>query len=214
MAISSPAMLRTMWCRKALAVTSIRTHCPRRCTVSCSILRTGDLAWHCEERKALKSCSPSRCRAGLCHAGLVQRPVDEGRARAVQRRARGAVEDQVAVGARLGAVAGVEVLGHRTCPGEADIAREARCWPPGPNCAAERVASVSKCATCPWAWTPVSVRPAHTRSMGAAAMRASAVSVTCCTVRCPSWLCQPAKALPSYSTPTAIRATSLNAAAA
>ena len=60
-------------------------------------------------------------RARLGHACRVQGAVNECRARAVQRRARRAVQDQVAVGARQGAVAGVEVLRHGMRPGKAHI---------------------------------------------------------------------------------------------
>ena len=56
-------MLRIMWCRKALAVASMRTQSPRRSTLRRSMRRMGERAWHSEERKALKSCSPSRAGA-------------------------------------------------------------------------------------------------------------------------------------------------------
>ena len=52
-------MLRAMWCRKAFAVASIVIHSPRRTTVSFSIRRIGDFAWHCADRNALKSCEPT-----------------------------------------------------------------------------------------------------------------------------------------------------------
>ena len=56
-------MLRTMWCRNALASKSKCQYAPR-----CSIAMernvfTGLLAWHSLERNELKSCSPIRCRA-------------------------------------------------------------------------------------------------------------------------------------------------------
>src|SRR5262249_40930166 len=45
-ASSNPTMLRTMWCRKALAVTSMRIQSSRRSTVSARSCRTGERAWH------------------------------------------------------------------------------------------------------------------------------------------------------------------------
>ena len=56
-------MLRTMWCRKALASKSKRQYAPWRPISIARSVFTGDAAWHSAERNALKSCSPIRCRA-------------------------------------------------------------------------------------------------------------------------------------------------------
>src|SRR2546421_11573945 len=53
MAIRSPAMLRIMWCRKALAVASMRTQSPRRSPLRRSMRRTGERA---EERRVGEEC--------------------------------------------------------------------------------------------------------------------------------------------------------------
>src|SRR4051794_5035114 len=58
----------------------------------------------------------------------------------------------------------------------------------------------SKCATCPSACTPASVRPAPRNSVGAPSMPESASSMAACTLGPFSWRCQPQKSVPSYST--------------
>ena len=60
-------------------------------------------------------------------------------------------------------------------------------------------ASVSKLATCPRAWTPVSVRPATVSWISSRSTCASAASSTPWTVRSPGWRAQPRKPVPSYS---------------
>src|SRR5208337_4064589 len=62
--------------------------------------------------------------------------------------------------------------------------------------------SVSKCATCPWACTPASVRPAPTITCSDPVSCFRAVSSTPCTVRrsVPVCLWKPLKPVPSYST--------------
>ena len=58
------------------------------------------------------------------HRGDVERLVHHQRTPMRQRRARNAVEDQVTVAAREGAEAGMEIVGHRLCPVQADVARQ------------------------------------------------------------------------------------------
>src|SRR5690606_12283217 len=65
---SEPTMLRTMWCRNALACTSMETVSPlRRTWMSCRLRRAWG-AWQCTVRKALKSFSPSSAWAARCIA--------------------------------------------------------------------------------------------------------------------------------------------------
>ena len=63
-----PTMLRTMWCRNALARISTTTCSPsRRTSIACTS-RTACRAWHWMARNALKSCSPTSARAARCIA--------------------------------------------------------------------------------------------------------------------------------------------------
>ncbi len=58
--------------------------------------------------------------------------------------------------------------------------------------------AMSRWTTCPRAWTPVSVRPAHTtRTDGTRSAVASASSSVPCTVRSDGWTAQPLKSVPS-----------------
>ena len=55
------------------AVTSMTIQSPRRSMLSVCSCRTGDSAWHSEERKALKSCSPISHWAPACIAATSSR---------------------------------------------------------------------------------------------------------------------------------------------
>ncbi len=112
-------MLRIMWCRNALARKVKTTSVPRRSTDTSRRSRTGDLAWHCASRKALKSCSPARSRARLLHERRVQAPVVPAHAVAQDRRRHAVVEEQVVIGAREGAIARVELRRHLASPEDA-----------------------------------------------------------------------------------------------
>src|SRR5437870_2743202 len=65
----------------------------------------------------------------------------------------------------------------------------------------------SKLTTCPQAWTPASVRPAHERlSTGWRSTCPSAFCRAPSTVRAPGWAAKPRNALPSYATTSLQRA--------
>ncbi len=63
-------------------------------------------------------------RGGLRHGERIQGPVYPGGAPGPQARAGPTIENDVAVGARLGRIARVEVLRHRPGPCETDVARQ------------------------------------------------------------------------------------------
>jgi hypothetical protein len=62
----------------------------------------------------------------LGHAYVIERFVDEGGALFRKSGARGPVQDEISVSARLGRLAGVEVEGHWARPHKADVPRELR----------------------------------------------------------------------------------------
>ena len=134
----------------------------------------------------------------------LQRPVARRpRAPRASARARPAIQDAVAVGARQRRIARVEMLRHGARPAQRDAGAAGWCWRRAParaRCAARR------CRNAPPA-------RAHARRHRCDRRRsrrrddrrtlASAASSFACTVAQATWDCQPAKPLPSYSTPTA-----------
>jgi hypothetical protein len=54
-------MLRTIWCRKALARTVNTMMSPRRSIETSCMSLMGDLAWQPDARNEEKSCVPIRC---------------------------------------------------------------------------------------------------------------------------------------------------------
>src|SRR5690606_24901181 len=78
---------------------------------------------------------------------------------------------------------------------------------PSSHCRGVRSARVSKCATCPVACTPASVRPAACTVTGSSATAETAAATQASIVRAWRCSCQPANAVPSYSMPIAIRGT-------
>ena len=125
------------------------------------------------ERNALKSCSPHERRGRLRACARHRAGGGPTWPALAQRRPRGAIEDEIAVGARLSRVAGVKMRRDGPHPGNADVAGSS-VFAPSIQPRMLRLASVSKCATCPRACTPASVRPAQTRLTGSSATGESA----------------------------------------
>ena len=167
---SEPTMLRTMWCRNALACTSMHD--------LVAVARDRDRAagraracgaWQCTVRKAEKSCSPSSACAARCMASASSGSRSQLQVLAAERRAHGAVEDAVAVAPRARGETRVEIVGDRHAPAHADRIAAGAMVVPSIQLRGVRGASLSKCTTWHCACTPASVRPAQTLSTGASA---------------------------------------------
>ncbi len=113
---SAPTMLRTMWCRKALAENSKRTKGPCCVTSMRVSVLTGDFAWHSAARNAEKSCVPSKLARGGIHRRRVERMMVPAGAAGEQRGPFRAHQQQVGVVAGRCGKARMEVLGNRMRP--------------------------------------------------------------------------------------------------
>jgi hypothetical protein len=201
----APTILRTMWCRKALARKSKTRQSPSRRTWPAAA--SSPATWPGTRRRERRKsrAHPSSSAAAGAHGHDIERQVEPAdlavRAAPAARRGCRARSDSCASAPR-------SAHGNRPAPARpahGDAVRQVA-FTPRTQAFSGRAAGASKCATCAAACTPASVRPAQATRTGAPAISpAHAPGILHGIAR--GWVCQPAKAAPSYSRPSAILTT-------
>ena len=116
-AASVPAILRTMCCRKALAVMSSSTQSPSRVTSMFVTCRTAFDAWQPAVLAQQRLCR-------LVHAPVIEKLMNPPRPAAIQRRTHEAIENPVTVTPRRSREARVKVITNGRHPGHTDVVGE------------------------------------------------------------------------------------------
>ena len=121
-----PTSVRTMCRRNESAVTVKWRWSPWRSHAASRMIRTNTSCWLSAGVKAVNSCSPGSSAAQAWRRSQVDGPRPPERALRLERRARHAVEDDVAVGARRGREPRVEPVRSVLCGEHRDVGRQRR----------------------------------------------------------------------------------------